>query len=199
MKHSYVPLLIAALTWFGTPAQAERADRDKPMNIEADALRYADQKQISTFSGRVVLTKGTLVMRGALLETRQDAQGNQFGVLTADPGKRAFFRQKREGVDEYIEGEAERIDYNGQADTVHFTRRAELRRYHGATLADEITGNVIMYDNKTEAFTVDGVVNATGRSRVRAMLTPRAAASTPSPAQAVPVLRPSLTLDGERK
>ena len=58
------------------PAWAERADRDKPMNIEADALRYEDQKQLSTFTGKVVVTKGSIVMRGARLEVRQDAAGH---------------------------------------------------------------------------------------------------------------------------
>ena len=91
-------------------ARAERADRDKPMNIESDALRYDDKTQTSTFTGRVVLTKGTIVMRGARLDVRQDDQGNQFGTMQAEPGKRAFFRQKREGLNEFIEGEGETIE-----------------------------------------------------------------------------------------
>ena len=65
------------LLGLAVPAWAERADRDKPMNIEADALRYEDQKQLSTFTGRVVVTKGSIVMRGARLEVRQDAAGHQ--------------------------------------------------------------------------------------------------------------------------
>ena len=49
---------------------------------------------------------------------RADPDGYQYGVATAQPGKLATFRQKRDGVDEYIEGEAERIEYDGKADTV---------------------------------------------------------------------------------
>lgn len=77
-------------------AMAERADRDKPMNIESDALRYDDTKQTSVFTGKVVLTKGTMLIRGAQLDVRQDADGNQYGIVKAEPGKRAFFRQKRD-------------------------------------------------------------------------------------------------------
>jgi lipopolysaccharide export system protein LptA len=95
----------ALLTSFALGAAAEKADRDKPMNIEADALRYDDAKKISVFTGRVVLTKGSIQIRGERVEVRQDAQGFQYGVVTAEPGKRAFFRQKREGLDQYIEGE----------------------------------------------------------------------------------------------
>ena len=186
------------------PAQAEKADRNKPMNIEADALRYEDQKQLSTFTGKVLVTKGTIVMRGARLEVRQDAAGNQFGTMFAEPGKRAFFRQKREGLDEFIEGEGETIEYDGKADTVKFIRKAHLRRLRGATLADEITGGVIVYENLTDMFTVDGNASkaATGvagapAGRVRAMLTPKPETNgAAAPVVPAATLRPSTTLGG---
>ncbi|MBN8225238.1 MAG: lipopolysaccharide transport periplasmic protein LptA [Xanthomonadales bacterium] len=163
------------LLGLAVPAWAERADRDKPMNIEADALRHEDQKQLSTFTGKVLVTKGTIVMRGARLEVRQDSAGNQFGILTAEPGKRAFFRQKREGLDEYIEGEGETIEYDGKADTVRLIRRAEMRRLEGATLLDQVLGSLIVYNNRTEVYTVDGAPTAGAPSaapggRVRATL-----------------------------
>ena len=163
------------------PAAAEKADRDKPMNVEADALRYDDLKQTSVFTGNVVITKGTIIIRGAQVEVRQDPEGYQFGLVTAAPGKLAFYRKKRDGVDEYIEGEGERIEYDGRADIVKFIKRAVVRRYKGATLSDETTGALIVYDNNTDVFTVDGgAQNSTAANpggRVRAMLTPRAAAS----------------------
>jgi lipopolysaccharide export system protein LptA len=211
MKYLTTLLLLAALALSCTPALAERADRDKPMTIDADALRHDDQKQITIFTGQVTVNKGTILMRGARLEVRQDAQGNQFGILTPEPGKLAFFRQKREGIDEYIEGEGERVEYDSAADTVRIQRRGELRRYVGATLADEISGNVILYNNTSEVFTVDGVPGATGHSgRVRAVLAPRspvsgaASAATATPpragaSQIAPSLRSSDTLGGDRK
>ncbi len=197
-------LLALTLT---TPAHAERADRDKPMNIEADAGRYEDQKQLTTFTGNVVVTKGTIVMRGTRLEVRQDASGNQFGTMFAAPGQRAFFRQKREGVDEYVEGEGETIEYDGKSDIVRFIRRAEMRRLAGATVQDEVLGSLIVYNNVTEVYTVDGGARASGApsaapgGRVRAVLAPRnngaAAGATPAAPAAAPAsapLRPSITL-----
>ncbi|MEY2953500.1 MAG: hypothetical protein RLZZ401_1587 [Pseudomonadota bacterium] len=160
---------------FGGVAMAEKADRDKPMNIEADALRYDDLKQLSVFSGKVVVTKGSIVIRGARVDVRQDPEGYQFGTVTAEPGGRAFFRQKREGLDEFIEGEGETIYYDGRADTVRFNRRAEMRRFRGAKMFDETSGNVIVYDNTTDVFTVDSgaVAGMPGPAgRVRTMLTP---------------------------
>ena len=195
-------LLAVGLAACGTAAQAERADRNKPMNVEADALRYDDLKQTSVFTGRVVITKGTIVIRGARVDVRQDAEGYQHGFVTAEPGKLAFYRQKREGVDEFIEGEGETIEYDGKADRVKFVKRAELRRFRGATLSDEMVGSVITYDNGTDTFSVDGgPASPAAGGRVRAVLAPRGSASAPAPATpAAPArLRPSTTLDGGGK
>lgn len=206
MKTILPALLAGALMAFGSPwALAEKADSRKPMNIESDSLRYEDQKQLSIFTGNVILTKGTIIMRGARLEVRQDPEGNQFATVTAEPGKRAFYRQKREGVDEFIEGEAELVEYDSKADRVRLSRRAELRRYRGTALNDEMTGSVIVYDNTADTFSIDGqaagLPSASAGGRVRAMLTPRPAASAPASPAAVPgqPLRPSTTLGGERQ
>ena len=202
MKHIYAPLLLSLALAFGAgTARAERADRAKPMNVEADNLRYDDLKQVSVFTGRVVVTKGTIVIRGARVDVRQDAEGYQHGVVTADPGKLAFFRQKREGVDEFIEGEGETIEYDGKADRVKFIKRAEMRRFRGATLADEMAGSLIVYDNTTDVFSVDGgpASSAVG-GRIRAVLAPRPGASAPAAPVAPPAqLRPSTTTDGGKK
>lgn len=177
MTSSFLPLFLSVLLALsGGAAHADKSDRNQPMNVASDALRYDDINQTSVFTGQVVLTKGTILIRGAKLEVRQDAQGNQFGVVTAESGKRAFFKQKREGLDEFIEGEGETIEYNSQADTVKFIGQAQLRRYRGATLNDEFTGAIIVYNNTSEVFTVDReqVKGSSGvpGGRVRAMLTP---------------------------
>jgi len=210
MKKYYTHLLLwlaiaMASAMSGTAAWAEKADRDKPMNVEADNMRYDDLKQTNVFTGRVVMTKGTIIVRGARIDVRQDAAGYQFGVVTAEPGKLAFFRQKRDGVDEYIEGEAEVIEYDSKADNVKLIKRAVMRRYLGSTLGDETTGAVIVYENTTGVFTVDGSPTTPGSQasanggRVRAMLSPKPAASAPAPAGPGTTLRPSLRLEGDPK
>ena len=189
---------------------AEKADRNKPMNIEADALRHDDLQQTSVFSGNVVMTKGTIVLRGGKLEVRQDADGYQTGTVTAEAGKRAFFRQQRDtapgATPEFVEGEAEAIEYNGRADTVRLVRRAELRRYRGSALSDNLSGATIVYYNLTDVFTVDGpktAPNATAApgSRVRAVLSPKDApkGAAAAPGAPGPALRPSEPIDGGDK
>ncbi len=190
-----ISIAVLALTSAGG-AWAEKADRTQPMNVESDALRHDDLAQVSVFTGNVVLTKGTIIIRGARLEVRQDADGYQFGLVTADPGKRAYFKQKRDTAagqpDEYIEGEGDSIDYDGKADRVKFIKRAEMRRLIGATANDEVRGDVIVYNNVTDVYTVDGNPAANSAAnpggRVRAVLTPR---TTPAPAAPGAPARPA--------
>ena len=58
-------LLLTAFVGASGIAHAERADRDKPMNIEADALRHDELKQTSVFTGNVVMTKGSIAIHDA--------------------------------------------------------------------------------------------------------------------------------------
>ncbi len=196
-----VALLMAGLC--SSAAWAEKADKNKPINAEADALRYDDLKQTSVFTGNVVITKGTIIIRGAQVDVRQDAEGFQFGTATEKGGKRAFFRQKRDVPDEWIEGEAETIYYDGKADTVTFSKNAVIRRYKGSSINDETTGSQIVYDNVTDVFNViGGAANASPSNptgRIRTMITPKAAASAPSTVAPPASLRPSTAIGGERK
>ncbi len=209
MPMTSLPLLLrtslaclAAVLFVGL-AQAEKADRNKPMNAEADSLRYDDVKQTSVFTGNVVITKGTMVIRAERVEVRQDNEGFQLGTATSSSGKRAFFRQKRDSGDDWIEGEADTIIYDGKADNVTFNRNASIRRLRGATVTDEAQGAQITYDNSSDVFNVAGATGGASGSasgRVRAVISPRNAASAPAPLPAPGApLRPSTSLGGERK
>lgn len=206
MKTSFaISSLVLALALGAAPAFAERADRTKPMNVEADSLRYDDVNQTSVFTGRVVITKGSIVLRGGKVTVKQDAEGYQHGVVTSEPGKQAFFRQKRDGVDEYIEGEADTIEYDGRADKVKFIGRAEMRRLRGGTVQDETSGALITYDNTNEQFAVEGgtgggATPANPGGRVRATLAPRSSAAAAASAPAAPPaqLRPTPALRENR-
>lgn len=198
MKKTILSLFLGlAFAGVAGHAWAEKADRNKPMNVEADALRYDDVKQVSIFTGNVVLTKGSIIIRGAQLEVRQDPDGYQYGLVTGSTATPAFFRQKRDGVDEYIEGDGETIEYDGRADTVRFLKKAQLRRLRGAQLADEVSGASILYENLSDKFTVDGTPRSASApaGRVRAMLTPKPEAQPPVAPQPSPTLRATPQLE----
>ena len=88
MKRSFFSLFLTVALALGAvlPAAAEKADRDKPMNVEADALRYDDLKQSSIFTGNVVITKGSTIIRGQQVDVSQDPEGYQQAVAIAAPG-----------------------------------------------------------------------------------------------------------------
>jgi len=161
------PAFLLLLFW--APACfAERADRDKPMHMEADQMLIDDAQQISTFIGNVKLAQGTMLIRGDKIVVKQDKEGFKHGTAY---GKTASFRQKREGLDEYVEGYGERIEYDTRAETVDFYVQARLKRE-----LDEVRGEHITYNQKTEIFQVNGAAagaESTPPKRVRAVLQPK--------------------------
>ena len=161
-------LLSAAL-----PVRAEKADREKPINIEADRVEVDDVKQESVFIGNVQITQGTLIIRGDRVIVRQDKQGFNYGISYGSAKAQAYFKQKRDGVDEYVEGWADRLEYDGRKENVQFFTRGRLLRG-----ADEVRGDFMIYEMTTEVFRVvgGGAKAATGNNpqgRVRAVLQPK--------------------------
>ena len=178
--------LLLALAAF-SPAQAERADRERPLQIEANSLQHDESRQITVIEGRVTATKGTIVMRGERMEVRQDRQGRQNAVLTAAAGQQVFFRQKREGLPEFIEGQADRAEYDGARDVLTLTGSAVLRTLRAdASVVNQVEGQVIVFNSSTETYTVDGRAGGEG-SRVRATISPRAAPPEPAAQASVPL------------
>ncbi len=170
--------LLAGFLLCGLPAHAERADRDKPVNLEADRVTVDDVKQLATFEGNVVLTQGTLIIRGDRMVVQQDAAGFKYGTAY---GNLASFRQKREGVDEYIEGYAERIEYDNKAEKLQMFNRAYLKKSN-----DDVRGNYISYDATTEFFRVLGggkkaATPGNPEGRVRAVIQPKGKPAADAP------------------
>ena len=187
-------LLVLCASLLALPCLAEKADRDQPMQIEADSMRHDEARLLTAFTGQVLATKGTLLLRAARMEVQQDSQGRQVATLWAAPSERVFFRQKREGLNEYTEGEAEQVVYDTQSDIITLTRRAEVRIVRGAEVADRLTGHTIVFNNTTEVMAIDGQprgANGQNEQRVRATLTPRTPVSPAAAPQPAPALRTS--------
>jgi len=147
---------------------AEQGDREKPVNIEADRLTIDDIKKESVFEGNVTVSQGTLLLKADRVVVKQDAGGFNYAYAY---GKPAYFKQKRDGYDEYVEGQGERLEYDGKADKMHVFTNAEIRKG-----TDEVKGDSIAYDATTGFYQVLGgpsvatAVNPKGR--VRATIQP---------------------------
>ena len=200
---SLARLLASALLLAASASHAERADRSKPLTVAADRQGTIDmQKQVVTFSGNVVLTKGTLVIKADRVEVRESSDGFRIATAWGAAGAPATLRQKRDGVDETIYGEAQRLEYEEKAELIKLVDDAVVRRLQGGKVADEITGHLISYSAATEIFNVSARGPAGGGSgRVQAVLAPRegseAAAVVNAPAAPRPANPPSI--DGARR
>ena len=165
---SYV-LLSLSLLGFSSLVLAESADRDKPIDLEADSVKVDDAKQISTYSGNVILTQGTLIIRADKLIVREDSAGFQHSTSLGNP---TTFKQKREGKNEYMEGSAQRIEYDGRMDKVQLFTKAWVKRGE-----DIVHGDYISYDANAEYAEVIGgtktVDGTTTNGRVHAIIQPK--------------------------
>src|SRR5512145_1209765 len=141
-------LAVLAAALAAPDAHAEAADKGKPINYSADSGDVNYQTKIGNLSGNVVITQGTMTIRADRIVFRQNADNSVSATAHGNP---ISFRQKRDGVDEYFEGHAQRAEYDGAKEVLELFDRALLKRGQ-----DEIRSNYIYYNAKTEQFRAEG-------------------------------------------
>ena len=170
-----IPLILAMLS---QPVLAERADRDKPLQLEASRISIDDAKKIQILEGDVIVIKGTMMLRADRVVITEDQYGFQKGVAFGGKDGLARIRQKRDGKDEYSEGEAERIEYNTNSEVAEFFHRAWVKSGE-----DQVKGDYIWYDGISEKYLVTAGQNRDPKAppaRVRAIIQPRNKADQPA-------------------
>ncbi len=192
-------LLGVALCAFAGAAFAERADRDKPVHVEADQVTIDDVRQVGIFTGDVVMTQGTLSINGDQVEVKQGQGGLEHGTVTGNP---AWFRQKREGVNEFVEGSGARIEYDAISGIMNIYGQAHVKRGQ-----DDVRGDHIIYDPRKETFQVTGgqpqpenkqLQPENKKERVVVTINPKSA-SAPPPADSLPIKPETRLLPPEKK
>ena len=164
--------VLAAALVAAPDARAEAADKGKPINYSADSGDVNYQTKIGTLSGNVVVTQGTLVIHADRIVMKQNPDNSLSATAIGNP---VSFRQKRDGVDEYFDGYAQRVEYDGAKEFLQLFDRALLRRGQ-----DEIRSNYISYNIATEYFKAEGRPESTPKpsdagpgSRVRGVFQPK--------------------------
>lgn len=177
-------LLLCLCYFFPVIALGERADRDKPIHLEADRATVEDYKRkgefrTSIFTGNVILTQGTLRIQADKIIMKEDSTGYRYATAY---GNLASFREKRDGVDEYVEAWSKRVEYDDKTDKIELFGNARLKRG-----GDEVVGDYIAYDIKRDFFQVNGSAEQKNdkqpNSRVRAIIQPRNKQSATQPAE----------------
>lgn len=171
-----------------TAAHAERADSLKQAVVNFDSLDVDEVTQTRILTGNVILTRGTLIMKSDRALVKETPEGYMNVTLTAGPGRVATFRQKRDGgPDLWVEGQAERIEYDERVELVKLFSKAIVKELENGRLTNELDGAYISYDNRKEVATVRN--DASGESKVGGgrgtlIIAPRRAAPAPAPAPA---------------
>jgi lipopolysaccharide export system protein LptA len=177
--------LAAALLLLAAPAMAERADREKEIVVGADRLVADDANKVSTFEGSVVITQGTMRMTANKVTVKEDADRHKVYVANGAP---VTFRQKRDKVDEWVEGFAERAEFDDRNDVLRLFNRARVKSNQ-----NEITGDFISYDMKREVAEVSGAPpgqKAPKDSRVKVIILPPKKGAEPEKPGAGITLKP---------
>lgn len=141
-------IMLALAAMAAMPVRAEKADRDKPINYQADSGDVNYQTKIGTLVGSVIITQGTLTIHADKVILRQNPDNSMSATAYGNP---LTFREKRDGVDEYYDGVAQRAEYDGQKRFLELFDRAMLRKG-----TDEIRSNYISYNAETEFFKAEG-------------------------------------------
>lgn len=144
-----------ALAAFGgsAPVHAEKADRTKPINYSADTGDVNNQTKLATLNGNVIITQGTLTIHADKVVFKQNPDNSLSATAYGNP---VTFRQKRDDLDEYYEGFAQRGEYDGTKELLQLYDRALLRRG-----GDEIRSNYISYNTATDFFKAEGRAGTT--------------------------------------
>jgi len=194
LKDKLSPILCLLLAIYATQGFAERADRDKPIQVDADHVTVDDASQISTFEGSVQMRQGTLLIEGEKVVVSQHQKG--FSKIVAT-GKLAHFRQKRDGVDQYAEGFGEQIEYDNFIEIANIVGQARVKRD-----GDDVKGEHIIYNTKTGIFKVFGSTGenpeATGPGRVQIIIQPKDQQNESAPQAETPGDKPVVKNTGTK-
>ena len=159
--------LLAFLACACASALAERSDREKEIIVNADRLTADDANRTSTFDGNVVISQGTMRITAAKVTVKEDAERHKYYVASGSP---VTFRQKRDKVDEWVEGFAQRAEFDDRSEVLKLFNNARVK-----SEASEITGDFISYDMRNALTSVQGA--APGKapdagSRVKMVILP---------------------------
>ncbi len=169
----------AFLSLLSLGAAAEKADSLKPAKIDYDSLDVDEVTGTRILTGNVILTRGTLELKSDRALVKETPEGYMSVTLTTGGGRVSTFRQKRDGGPNlWVEGQAERIEYDERTELVRLYSNAVVKELENTRMTNEITGPFISYDNRKEVATVRNDVSGqtkAGGGRGTLILAPKRA------------------------
>lgn len=159
-------------------AKGDKKAADAPDTlILSDTLNYDDVKKESTFTGKVVMTRGLLTLRSDKLVMHEDAEGFQYGTATVEPGGLVHVRQENPEKFEVLDAKGLRAEYNGKTEEFEMIGDAVVTKFICGKPFDTISGDRVKYNQATNTYQAFSKAGATGPGgRVRSLAVPGAKA-----------------------
>lgn len=153
-------LLLALLTW--APLWALDADRDQPIEVEADSLEVRDQENISIYQGNVKLKQGSLEISSDRLVIHFNDNGDLVLMeMTGNPARlRQLDNEQRE-----MRGQARQINYLESESLLELIE--EARFTHAGDTIESTLIRINTEDNNIQAGSSDA------DERVKMLIQPR--------------------------
>ena len=139
------------------PVWALQSDQNQPISIEADNGVVDQGKQVTVFSGNVVVKQGSIDIRASKIEVSRSSDSNQVMVATGSP---VTFKQQLDAGKGWVNGQAQKVTYQSSSGLITLSGAAKVQRG-----GDLVQGNSITYNTKTEIYTAAGDKAASGSGR----------------------------------
>lgn len=167
-------LIFFLLLFIPLTSQALSSDRDQPINLEADHANIDDLKGISIYTGNVILTQGSMVIKSSKL-TLYNNKNNELekAVAVGTDKKLATFKQRPEGKDQDLKARSKTMIYFLNKEKIHLLKKAYVWQ-----AGDTFSGDKIIYDTKHETVIASSIKSKNGQSvssggRVRVTIQPK--------------------------
>lgn len=134
---------------FVPPTLADKSDSSKPMDFRSNSANMDEYRKLYNYVGQVRMTQGTRLLTADNVAIKQDAAGFSKSVATGSASKLAYIKQRENEGKGWMEGWAERIEYDDRTDKFIFFDQAHIK-----TSTDNAKGEVIIYDNVTERYQI---------------------------------------------
>lgn len=156
--------LVSVLGLSCVSAHALPSDASQPIRLLADRATYSERTGVTSYSGNVIITQGTLKLTADNITVNlSPSRSIDSAVATGRPATMQQIITQEKGL---AKGQANKIDYNAVTGIVTMTGNAKLTQ-SGASFS----GNVIRYSLKAG----DVEANAGGGQRVELVFPPAAA------------------------
>lgn len=149
MRPLRLSLAIVLSSLLASPVLADKSDSSKPMDFRSNSANMDEYRKLYNYIGQVRMTQGSRLLTADKVAIKQDAAGFSKSVATGSAKKLAYVKQRENDGKGWMEGWAERIEYDDRTDKFIFFDQARIK-----TSTDDAKGEVIIYDNVTERYQI---------------------------------------------